>query len=287
MNIELGRLIGNGAMAEVYEYGKDKVIKLFLESHGKELPELEYEKTKNAWENGLPAPRVYDFVNLNNRYGFIMEKIHGNPMMTEMSKFILMNDGMSYDDIYNSEQILGRIKETALVLFSLHKNKILFMHTLDAEFEKIIKASAMLDENERYLIEDLFKKLPKGDSVCHGDPNPGNIMETAHGYRIIDWSNAVTGNPLFDLARYVLMFKYVNLNPSIPLRIREFINKYKDRVVEDFLSEYIKLSGIELIDFDKWLIFTSISKLKGRYTEQQKLDMLSDIRKVIEVNNGL
>ncbi|WP_370511428.1 MULTISPECIES: phosphotransferase family protein [Paenibacillus] len=44
-----------------------------------------------------------------------------------------------------------------------------------------------------------MKNLMMKQQLCHGDPNPGNILLRDHDTVIIDWNNASTGNPEADL----------------------------------------------------------------------------------------
>ena len=46
----------------------------------------------------------------------------------------------------------------------------------------------------------LIDRLPSGDRLCHGDLNPGNVIMTAEGPRLIDWTEAKRAPAVFDLA---------------------------------------------------------------------------------------
>ncbi|CAM4442637.1 hypothetical protein PAXY110619_15315 [Paenibacillus xylanexedens] len=63
-------------------------------------------------------------------------------------------------------------------------------------------------------------QLPMKQQLCHGDPNPGNILLRDHDAIIIDWNNASTGNPEADLAEYIIMIRYAILPPHLPMKRR-------------------------------------------------------------------
>ena len=47
----------------------------------------------------------------------------------------------------------------------------------------------------------MIDKLADGDTLCHGDFHPGNILLSGDGAFIIDFMNVCCGNYLYDVAR--------------------------------------------------------------------------------------
>jgi tRNA A-37 threonylcarbamoyl transferase component Bud32 len=78
---EKGRLIGRGTTAEVYEWGKDRVLKLFYEKLSDTWINNEIRIGNAVYEAGVPAPAVLDTVVVNGRRGAIFERIPGQSMM--------------------------------------------------------------------------------------------------------------------------------------------------------------------------------------------------------------
>jgi thiamine kinase len=46
-----------------------------------------------------------------------------------------------------------------------------------------------------------LNRMPEGDRLCHGDFHPGNIVLTKRGPIVLDWIDAIAGNPSADVAR--------------------------------------------------------------------------------------
>jgi hypothetical protein len=46
----------------------------------------------------------------------------------------------------------------------------------------------------------LIERLRPGDGLCHADLHPGNVIMTADGPRLVDWTGAVRAPAAFDLA---------------------------------------------------------------------------------------
>lgn len=45
----------------------------------------------------------------------------------------------------------------------------------------------------------LIERLSPGDELCHGDLHPGNVIMTAEGPRLIDWTGTVRAPAAYDL----------------------------------------------------------------------------------------
>jgi aminoglycoside/choline kinase family phosphotransferase len=49
--------------------------------------------------------------------------------------------------------------------------------------------------------------MPGGESLCHGDFHPDNVILSAEGPVVIDWVDATVGNPLADVARTTILLE--------------------------------------------------------------------------------
>jgi thiamine kinase len=74
-------------------------------------------------------------------------------------------------------------------------------------FGHAIKAARWLPEGLRPAVLRRLDSLPGGDSLCHGDMHPGNIVMTSRGPIIIDWMTAARGHPLADVARSIVLIR--------------------------------------------------------------------------------
>ena len=73
----IGPLIGRGYYAEVFAYGDGKVVKLFDDGRDMDSAEHEARLTTVARESGIPAPKIYDVVTVDECAGIVMERIDG------------------------------------------------------------------------------------------------------------------------------------------------------------------------------------------------------------------
>jgi hypothetical protein len=84
--INLEEPIAVGRTAEIFSYGDGKVLKLFLSTTPLLWIEKEAETGPYIQKMGLPVPRVYERVKINEREGIIYEKVEGPALLTELAK---------------------------------------------------------------------------------------------------------------------------------------------------------------------------------------------------------
>jgi len=154
MDNEIGRLLGTGATAEVFEYPGDKVVKLYMREYPKGNAEWEFHKTKNAYDNELPAPRVYELIEHDGRHGIIMERIWGKPLFNILADQILspgFNDSNKIDNSF----FVDSIKKTAHLLGKLHKTSIEVPDSVEAYLVRSVKYNNYLSEIEKQAILEI------------------------------------------------------------------------------------------------------------------------------------
>lgn len=79
-----GKRLGAGKTAEVYEYGENKVIKLFHHHMALENILQEYELSQLINSLGIPSPSVDGLLNVSNKWGIIFEKIEGRSLTAQL-----------------------------------------------------------------------------------------------------------------------------------------------------------------------------------------------------------
>jgi len=83
----------------------------------------------------------------------------------------------------------------------------------------------------------LIERLQPEDGLCHGDLHPGNVIMTADGPRLVDWTSAVRAPAAFDLA--------CGYHVYIDLAAETVADPERPRAIyAATLSEYARLAGI-------------------------------------------
>ena len=190
---KIGPLVGRGYIAEVFAYGEDKVVKLFLEEDKTEDAAREARATAIAWESGLPAPKIWEVVTVNGRVGIVMERVEGVTML---------HWGTSLPwRIYTGAKMMARMHA------DMHSRLGGDIPDLRDRLKRGIEENEIVEEGLRSLALERLVSLPDGDSICHGDFHPDNIMMSDKGPVIIDWQTGVRGHPAADVARTVVLVR--------------------------------------------------------------------------------
>lgn len=251
-----GRLIGKGMTADVYEWGQNKVLKLYSKWFKEEWIQKEASITAAVHEAGVPSPAVFDIIRVNSRIGIVYERIPGKSMLY----YVALEP---WNFFYN-------IKKLAQLQYSIHEYSVDTLPSLKEVFKYKIENSSKLSNNMKLLILNYMDSLPDGNNVCHGDFHFNNIIVSGKNLIPIDWSGACRGDPSGDVARTFLMIN----SPAAPFVIPEFIiamSAHPKRFVgQTYVNEYKRLSSIKTEDIEKWILPAAAAKLRNGIPGEEK-----------------
>ena len=91
-------------------------------------------------------------------------------------------------------------------------------------------------EDEKELAE-----LPEGETICHGDFHPENVLLTNGGPIIIDWDSATRGHPLGDVACTSFLFQKAKLPAWTPFHMHLLLKICRKLLHETYLKHYVKM----------------------------------------------
>jgi tRNA A-37 threonylcarbamoyl transferase component Bud32 len=233
-----GALIARGRTAEIFEWGTDRVLKLYLDWCPARLAEYEAMATQAAYKAGLPVPEVDSTIVLENRHGVIMERIDGPTMM----------------DIMPTR--LRRLTYYAHMLADLqariHSCHIPELVPQRFRLDLTIREVTVLPETVKKVVLNTLADLPDGDTVCHHDLHPMNVIISRRGPVIIDWEPATKGDPLSDVARTWLLLNYSN--KTLPFPFNSVVKFVRILFQSEYLKHYSKLRPISPQVLEQWKI---------------------------------
>jgi Ser/Thr protein kinase RdoA (MazF antagonist) len=221
----LGEKIGEGATADIYVWAPGQVVKLFKAGHPRLFGEHEARVTRAVFAAGASAAEVLDEVTLDGRFGIVLRRLDG-PTLGQLLRARTM-----------TSQQAGAILAT--LYLSVHKTPpppgVL---PLRDWFYYASRVPDGIPEHIATGVLGLIERLPPGGGLCHADLNPGNVIVTADGPRIIDWAAAVRAPAALDLARcHVTLFELVyapeGTDPERPRALNAAVQ-----------SEYARLAGM-------------------------------------------
>ena len=175
------KLIAKGNTAEIFEYGEDKVLKLFKAGYPLKQIQREFNNTVVMNRTCVHTPKTFEIVEHAGRHGIVFQKILGTDLFSEYLK----NP--------SDEKVAAEI----LVDLTDIQKKVLLEETTEGISYKNYLEWFGYDASN----------LPDGNFICHGDLHPGNIIRTKDGELcLIDFMNVCRGPKEYDVARtYVLL----------------------------------------------------------------------------------
>jgi len=225
-------LLAEGRTAEVFAWGDGRVVKLDRpEWNG--LSTFEASVLAIVADAGVPVPRPYETVTVDDRAGVVLERI----------------DGPSLADVIDSSADVAPLAAEFNALHcSLNEREVAGLPDLVSGLPGGIGASglpsALLDELVALLadLDDGRRKL------CHFDLHPGNVIVAPDRWVVIDWLTGSSGPPDADFARTLL------LDPPHSRTAR-------GRFMEIVEREGMKARGIDRPRLDAWIRIGAAARL--------------------------
>ncbi|RUS46866.1 phosphotransferase family protein [Cohnella sp. AR92] len=268
--VVIGRQVGIGNTASVYEWGSNEVVKLF---HPTEFARSDAEKeARNAElvsELNLKAPRYSGRIEYEGRHGLIYEKIEGPTMLVRIEP--------------NQESVSYHARLMAQLQHEFHQVRVGRESNLKKELLGRLNWTPELSDAEKSRIRDIAAGLPDGDAFCHYDLHPGNIILSPNGPVLIDWMNVLIGDPAADVARSAMIIRSSDLPPDAPEWLQNsWLADRSHRLFfyEQYWNEYQALSGMNQQNVEDWLAPTWAARIL-EVDRSSKNDLLTLIRERI------
>lgn len=254
-----GELIAEGRTAEVYAWGDSHVLKLYRSWWPLDSIEFEARICKAVYEAGVAAPEVGDIMEVEGRRGLIYQRIDG-PDMQSVALAELHRAG---ELAANFAHLHATLHRTMLTGFPSQRRR--FIYNIEE------RTPFVLDQASRQYALDILASLPDGESLCHGDLHPGNVIMSPDGPRIIDWDNACVGSPLADVARSALLLHnahhYFETEPHSEMLLAAI-----SRFMDTYLTEYIAETGADPALIARWQVPVAAARLhEGIEIEEESL----------------
>lgn len=209
MHQGLGPKMGDGATADVHAWASGQIVKLYKPGVPRAVSMHEARMTRAVHAAGVQAPDVIDDVTIDGRIALVMTRFDG-PTLMQLTK----DKSVSYAEAGDVLAACLRAVHAAAPPPDVPRLRDYLAHTLR-------HARAPLPPRIVGGLLALIDDLPPDAGLCHGDPNPGNVIMTPDGPRLIDWVAAVRAAPAYDLASaHVLLTELAPLVADDPERPR-------------------------------------------------------------------
>jgi Ser/Thr protein kinase RdoA (MazF antagonist) len=226
MRGSLGEKINQGGTADIHAWAPGQVVKLFKEGFPPQLGQQEARMTRAVFAAGAPAPEVFGEVTLDGRFGIVLGRLDG-PTLLQLTR----SGGVTFAQAGAILASLG---------LSVHRmspppGAFYLRGWMDTAFRL---SGDIVPKHIASGIRALIDRLQHpGDGLCHGDIHPENVIMTADGPRLIDWTFSIRAPAAFDHGHFHINLTELALdvtdNPQRPLAVHAAAQ-----------SEYARLSGM-------------------------------------------
>lgn len=215
--------------------------------------ETEFRIHAHAAQTGFRAPRVHFGAPAGEEFPrawILMDYIDGTQIVSEptSARFI----AALLKRLGDSPALLAR---AAVAVHRIDPGGIQHQLALPASVAPSLdwlysRATALEDAGLIERAERLLASRPafRGAVLCHGDLHPLNIIRTAEGDWLIDWTHATFDDPLYDVAFTHMVFHYVPL--PVPRAARPFVALASRGLAARYLAAYEHASG-DHVDHDR------------------------------------
>jgi thiamine kinase-like enzyme len=136
----------------------------------------------------------------------------------------------------------------------------------------------ILSNPEKNKIMQYLKKLPEGESLCHGDFHPENVLLSNSKDFVIDWMTATQGNSCSDVAHTDLLLRY-GVSPEEKHGIEKFItNMVRNKFADLYINTYLKITNVNRDSIKSWKLPNMASMLNDIMSNSTKEQFLREIR---------
>jgi uncharacterized protein (TIGR02172 family) len=239
MQVGPSTLLAKGLTAQVHAWGHGRVLKWFEPWRTAAKIEREFAISRAVHAAGLPVPAVYEMVEVDGRRGIVFERIDRPSLFQHV--------------VARPWKLFSAARQLAELHARLHAvTAPPQLPTQREQLEGWIDTARDLPLARKEELRRASAELPEGNALCHGDFHPANILLSARGPIIIDWSSATRGHAMGDVARTVHLFEHADLPEESPRHILLLFKWARASLLRGYLKRYFQLRPGVPRDLEAW-----------------------------------
>ncbi|MBI9012419.1 MAG: hypothetical protein JEZ08_09355 [Clostridiales bacterium] len=240
------KLIKKEKTGYLYNYGDDKILKLFHEEVSEDEMQNEYKAVKLANKIEYLSPRAHEMITLGAQSGIVFEDVESLSLKQYFLKHI------------------SRVRFISKIFSGLH----IKLHSLESDelinqvtyFEKELHKITVLSEEIKEVLIDYMKTLPRESRLCHGHFDLSQIM-IDKTWQVTNFSYAYQGNPCSDVQKTHLLLLSPNRNKDITFIQRCLLatcSKWFNRM---YLQYYLRQTSYSKKQVKAWKVIVAAIQL--------------------------
>lgn len=218
------QVIAKGHWGIVYEWGDGTILKRFRNELPDELITYEFNVATLAYQSGIPTPKPLRVHSDGEYRGIIFEKIEG----INLARYVLKKPW----------KILWAIKEMALLLKVINNVTLDGAYSIKTSFIQRLISVTEVSATDKKRALSLLDQLEEGNSLCHHDYHPANIIINNNQLYVIDWGGACQGNYLADVAHTYVINAVDGIPEDTPWLIQKLMFSFRSLYLQLFLYHY-------------------------------------------------
>ena len=243
----LGPLIAKSAVSETYHWGDRQTLKLYRPGAPPDAAAREAAHARLAHEAGIPTPAVIEEITHDGRAGIVFERVDGPSMLEMLGQ--------------RPETVEALARQFALLHADLHGRAGTGLPGQRERLRRRIANNYAITAGVRAAALASLDPLPDGETLCHGDFHPGNIILARHGPIILDWFDATAGMPAADLCRTLLLLRFSVLPRALPAAVRGGIDGVRASFAATYLQQYTAHRPVPSAEVDAWGLSVAVARL--------------------------
>ncbi len=233
--------IAEGREAEMFAWEEGTILRLLRDPEAQQRNEWQAAAIEAAGSSGVRVPAVYGSKTVMGRPGLIMERIEGTDLLTLI--------GRRPWTVFRAGRISGEAHA------KLHEAKAPeTVPDLKTKLRARIQSAGVLPKQIEEFALEVLEGLPAGDALCHGDFHPGNIMMAGATPVLIDWTGAMRGDPVADVARTRLILRLGEPPPGTSAALRIMARFGRRILVSLYLRSYRRRRRLDMTAVGRWEI---------------------------------
>jgi tRNA A-37 threonylcarbamoyl transferase component Bud32 len=232
-------LIGKGRTADVFSLDNGQILKLYKNWMPASEVEKEFQVTLCAYNAGVSVPQPYEFIQQEDRFGIVSQRIYGTSLLQELQS--------------NPQNVAGIARQLAdlHVMINQTPAPIGLPGQFDQIIHKIHRTDALSDTEKAQIITHLHT-LPQGDCLCHGDFHPDNVLITEKGPVIIDWLTGTRGSAAGDFFRTIMIISTSAMPAGIPPIKAVVLDLFRSLLLRNYQQQYLQKLPIVPEELSRW-----------------------------------
>ena len=249
------RKVAEGREAEMFAWEDGAILRLLREPGSEQRNQRQAAAMEAARSRGVRVPAVLGATTVVGRPGLIMERIDGPDLLTLV--------GRRPWTVFRVARICGEVHAR------LHEVRAPgVIPPLKETLKRRMPAAGRLPKRLAAFALEALDGLPDGDSLCHGDFHPANILMAGDEPVLIDWTNATRGDAAADVARTRMILRLGEPPPGTSSVLRALTHVGRNLMLSQYLRSYRRLRPLEMDAVKRWEIPIAAARLAEGIEEE-------------------